>query len=57
MKVLLEIMLTLLVVDVFPSKSTAYAFTMFVPNTKGNVTDQFVQMFVVVAGFQVPPFN
>ena len=57
LNVLLDITLTVLVAEVFPPKSTAYALTVFVPDSSGNVTNQFVHELVVIAGFQAPPFN
>ena len=57
LNVLLDVTLTVLVAEVFPPKSTAYALTVFVPDNNGNVADQFVHALVVIAGFQAPPFN
>ena len=57
LNVLLEMMLTVLVVERFPAKSIAYALTMLVPTIKGTVVVQFVQPFVVSATLHGLLFN
>ena len=57
LKVLLETMLTLLVVEKFPPKFMAYAFRVLVPELNSTVVVQFVQPFVVAVAFQAPLFN
>ena len=54
LKVLLETTLTLLVIEKFPPRSTAYAFKLLVPATNSTVAVQFVQPFAVAGSFQVP---
>src|SRR5208282_3862720 len=57
MNALLDTKLTLLVVERFAPKSTAYAFTVFVPAASVKVTVQFVQPLVLFAMLQALVFN
>src|ERR1035437_6437569 len=57
LKVLLDTTLTVLVVEAFPPRSTAYALITFVPAISGSTAVQLVQRFVLVARPQAPPFN
>src|ERR1035438_1372631 len=57
LNVLLDTMLTMLVVEAFPLRSTAYALITFVPAVSGNTAAQLVQALVLVARPHAPPFN
>ena len=56
--VLLDTKLTLFVIEKYPPKFKAKAFSEFVPATSVNTgVVQFVKLFVVIPRFQAPLFN